>query len=37
MSFRKLVVFDDFVCENNQKPLINYFISGRHKIVVLFI
>ena len=28
---QKIVVFDDFVCENNQKPLIKYFISGRHK------
>ena len=28
---QKIVVFDDFVCEKNQKPLINYFLSGRHK------
>ena len=28
---QKIVVFDDFVCEKNQKPLINYFMSGRHK------
>ena len=25
------VIFDDFVCERNQKPLIQYFIGGRHK------
>ena len=28
---QKLVVFDDFVSEKNQKPLIDYFIQGRHK------
>ena len=28
---QKLVVFDDFVCERNQKPLIEYFIRSRHK------
>ena len=27
----KIVIFDDFVCEKNQKPLIDYFIRGRHK------
>lgn len=26
-----LVVFDDFICDKNQKPLIDYFIRGRHK------
>ena len=26
-----LIVFDDFICEKNQKPLIDYFIRGRHK------
>ena len=26
-----LVIFDDFICEKNQKPLIDYFIRGRHK------
>ena len=25
------VIFDDFVCEKNKKPLIDYFIRGRHK------
>ena len=28
---QKIVIFDDFVCEKNQKPLIDYFIRGRHK------
>ena len=28
---QKLVVFDDFICEKNQRPLIDYFIRGRHK------
>ena len=28
---QKIVIFDDFVCEKNQKPLIEYFIRGRHK------
>ena len=28
---QKIVIFDDFVCGKNQKPLIDYFIRGRHK------
>ena len=28
---QKLVIFDDFVCEKNQRPLIDYSIQGRHK------
>ena len=28
---QKVVVFDDFVCDKNQKPLVEYFIRGRHK------
>ena len=28
---QKVVIFDDFVCERNQRPLIDYFIRGRHK------
>ena len=28
---QKLVIFDDYICENNQQPLINYFIQGRQK------
>ena len=28
---QKVVIFDDFVCEKNQAPLIDYFIRGRHK------
>ena len=30
-SGQKIVIFDDFVTEKNQKPLIDYFIQGRHK------
>lgn len=29
---KKIAIFDDFVTEKNQKPLIDYFIQGRHKI-----
>ena len=28
---QNLVIFDDYVTEKNQKPLIDYFIRGRHK------
>ena len=28
---QKLIIFDDYVCEKNQKSLIDYFIQGRHK------
>ena len=28
---QKIVTFDDFICNKNQKPLIDYFIQGRHK------
>jgi len=28
---QKLDIFDDFVCEKNKAPLIDYFIRGRHK------
>ena len=28
---QKLVIFDDFVCDKNQKALVDYFIRGRHK------
>ena len=28
---QKIVAFDDFNCERNQKPLVQYFIGGRHK------
>jgi len=30
-SSQKKVIFDDFVCDKNQKPLIDFFIRGRHK------
>ena len=28
---QKLVIFDDYVCEKNQKEIVDYFIQGRHK------
>ena len=28
---QKLVIFDDYVCEKNQRENIDYFIQGRHK------
>ena len=28
---QKIVIFDDFVCDKNQKSLIDYLIRGRHK------
>ena len=28
---QKIIIFDDYVCDKNQKPLIDYFIRGRHK------
>ena len=28
---QKIVIFDDYVCDKKQKPLIDYFIRGRHK------
>ena len=28
---QKIVIFDDLTCDKNQKPLIDYFIQGRHK------
>ena len=30
-DYQKIVIFDDFICDKNQKPLIDYFIQGRHK------
>ena len=27
----KLVIFDDYVCDRNQRQIIDYFIQGRHK------
>ena len=30
-SAQKIVIFDDYVCDKNQKPLIDYFIRDRHK------
>ena len=28
---QKIVIFDDLIYDKNQKPLIDYFIQGRHK------
>ncbi|CAH3171121.1 unnamed protein product [Porites lobata] len=28
---QKIVIFDDYICEKNQKKLIEYFMQGRHK------
>ena len=28
---QEIVIFDDYVCDKNQKPLVDYFIRGRHK------
>ncbi|CAH3179864.1 unnamed protein product [Porites lobata] len=28
---QKLVIFDDYVCDKNQRQLMDYFIQGRHK------
>ena len=28
---QNVVMFDDLICDKNQKPLIDYFIRGRHK------
>ena len=30
---KKLIIFDDFACEKNQKPLVDYFVRGRHKVI----
>ena len=29
---QKLVIFDDYVCEKNQRQIVDYFIQGRHKL-----
>ena len=28
---QKIVIFDDYVCEKNQREIVDYFIQGRHK------
>ena len=28
---QKIIIFDDYVCEENQREIVNYFIQGRHK------
>ena len=33
-DLQRIVIFDDFVCENNQKPLIDYYFSHGIRIAV---
>ena len=28
---QKIIIFDDYVCEKNQRQIVDYFIQGRHK------
>ena len=28
---QKIIIFDDYVCEKNQREIVEYFIQGRHK------
>ena len=28
---QKIVIFDDYFCEKNQREIVDYFIQGRHK------
>ena len=28
---QKIVIFDDYICDKNQRQIIDYFIQGRHK------
>ena len=28
---QKIIIFDDYVCEKNQRAIVDYFIQGRHK------
>ena len=28
---QKIIIFDDYVCERNQREIVDYFIQGRHK------
>ena len=28
---QKIIIFDDYICEKNQRDIIDYFIQGRHK------
>ena len=30
-NHQKIVIFDDYVCEKNQRQIVDYFIQGRHK------
>ena len=33
---QKLVIFDDYICDKNQRQIIDYFIQGRHKNCSVF-
>ena len=28
---KTIIIFDDYVCEKNQRQIVDYFIEGRHK------
>ena len=28
---QNIIIFDDYVCEENQRQIVDYFIQGRHK------
>ena len=28
---QKIIIFDDYVCEKNQREIVDYFLQGRHK------
>ena len=28
---QKIIIFDDYICEKNQREIVDYFIQGRHK------
>jgi hypothetical protein len=30
-DIQRIVIFDDFICDRNQNPIVDYFIQGRHK------
>ena len=31
MNPKKVIIFDDYVCEKNQNSIVDYLIQGRHK------
>ena len=34
---QKLIIFDDYVCEKNQRQIVDYFIQGRHNCSVIYL